>query len=217
MFICEDCLKKYENDKPMYLSESHGACEVCGKVADCVDIPSSKLKLKKTPADKLAEDIKKRNERLLALFISMGYDIKLIGNDNNPAVVLNDSTIVSCHVNSFDLIFHSKPFVNDKFFVYQLTERIIITPEKFNDVINCCEHRPVLHLKVVTFAKDLLLCGWNFTQKNVDSTKYPVFAMHRPVYYLNEKSATIVKERFADYNMEIVKAEVNIERKLPHA
>lgn len=41
MFICDDCLKKYKNDKSLF--RSIGNCEICGEHHDCNDIRSSQL------------------------------------------------------------------------------------------------------------------------------------------------------------------------------
>lgn len=44
MFICEDCLKNFDN---VGFSGSYGPCEICSKNAHCYDIPSKYLVPKK--------------------------------------------------------------------------------------------------------------------------------------------------------------------------
>ena len=39
MFICKECL----NDDPIYMPQSRGPCEVCGKTRVCYDIHHSQL------------------------------------------------------------------------------------------------------------------------------------------------------------------------------
>lgn len=41
MFYCDACMK--EKDWPEALMRSYGPCEICSKVAECNDLPSSVL------------------------------------------------------------------------------------------------------------------------------------------------------------------------------
>jgi len=59
MFYCEKCRKKWK--WPEGLSGSHGRCELCGKTADCYDIPSSEL-----PPSKTEKKPKKKGPKLSA-------------------------------------------------------------------------------------------------------------------------------------------------------
>lgn len=52
MFICEKCLENYTN---FAISISRGPCEDCGKVGNCVDIPSSQLVFKKQNSKDIPE------------------------------------------------------------------------------------------------------------------------------------------------------------------
>ena len=117
--------------------------------------------------NELSEVIEKRNARLHALFLAMGYNVKILGS-SNPAVIINDCTIVSCYVHNFELIFTSVPYGGDHVFTYKLTEAIQIDPETFHKVMSNCVHRPVLHLKTPTFIGELMICGWNFTERNIE-------------------------------------------------
>lgn len=58
MFICEGCLtKNYYN---IFLPVSHGACELCGEVHTCCDIPSGRLSRKaKVPTEVVDEKLYK--------------------------------------------------------------------------------------------------------------------------------------------------------------
>ena len=44
MFYCEPCREK--NDWPGIVALSYGPCEMCGKTAECYDIPSHLLPVK---------------------------------------------------------------------------------------------------------------------------------------------------------------------------
>lgn len=55
MFFCGKCEKK--NDWPNSIFKSFGRCEVCGKSAECNDVPSSYLPMpKRQPEKKLDID-----------------------------------------------------------------------------------------------------------------------------------------------------------------
>jgi hypothetical protein len=41
MFFCEEC--RVKNNWPGIIEASYGPCEVCGKTAECYDVPSSRL------------------------------------------------------------------------------------------------------------------------------------------------------------------------------
>lgn len=41
MFFCNDC--KTKNNWPGLWESSYGKCEMCGKIAPCYDVPSSRL------------------------------------------------------------------------------------------------------------------------------------------------------------------------------
>jgi hypothetical protein len=47
MFYCEPCAKKNDWPHEFYLPMSRGPCEVCGKTATCVDVPSARLPVSK--------------------------------------------------------------------------------------------------------------------------------------------------------------------------
>lgn len=54
MFYCDDCREK--RDWPSSMSKSEGLCELCGNMAICNDVPSSRLPLATVPSrDRLAQ------------------------------------------------------------------------------------------------------------------------------------------------------------------
>lgn len=43
MFYCDACAAKCGYPTDFYISRSRGPCEICGTLATCYDVPSSKL------------------------------------------------------------------------------------------------------------------------------------------------------------------------------
>lgn len=60
MFICDECLKRYENEQS--LIRSLGPCELCKKTRPCNDIPSRWLVSKKAPSGRKGILCKKGGE-----------------------------------------------------------------------------------------------------------------------------------------------------------
>ena len=56
MYICEPCLERNFNNWSM--SRSYGKCEICEEMANCADIPSSRLdrKIAKVDNEKLRKE-----------------------------------------------------------------------------------------------------------------------------------------------------------------
>lgn len=67
MFYCEKCRVKAEWPKSLRgFPDSHGRCEMCGKGADCYDVPSFALPLpKKGPSQhrQAVDATKKKREK----------------------------------------------------------------------------------------------------------------------------------------------------------
>lgn len=57
--------------------------------------------------------IDKRNTQLHTFFESLGYNVKIIGNRNQPKVIIDDSFAISGFVKNNEYLFTTKPFHGD--------------------------------------------------------------------------------------------------------
>lgn len=76
MFICEVCLEKNFNNWSFH--KSRGKCEICNKISDCHDIPSSRLekKIEAVSTDELRkEEIQYIYELIQSCLEEEGYKI----------------------------------------------------------------------------------------------------------------------------------------------
>jgi len=142
--------------------------------------------------ESLNEMVKRRNKRLLNLFTCHGLSVRLVGDENKPAVILNETTVVSCFVKNFDLFFTSEPFSNDIIKMIKLKQEPEISRYELHETLDMCTHRPVYKIKLKE--TDLFLVGYNYLNSEDAVGRYPVFAKHRPKVYFDFKYAREVAE-----------------------
>jgi hypothetical protein len=133
--------------------------------------------------ESLNEMVKRRNKRLLNLFTTNGLSVRLVGDENKPAVILNETTVISCFVKNFDLFFTSEPFSNDIIKTVKLKQDPEITHYELHETLDMCTHRPVYKIKLKE--TDLFLVGYNYLNSEDAVGRYPVFAKHRPKVYFD--------------------------------
>ena len=100
-------------------------------------------------------DIIRRNARLLDYFKFLGLNVRLKGNENNPAVILNDTKILSCFVKNFELNFTTKRSFGEIMFTVNLEKpnKTVkeVRPENISDVyhwLKTAEHESLIAIKV---------------------------------------------------------------------
>lgn len=146
------------------------------------------------------KDREKRNNRLINFFKEKNFPVKLVGNENSPAIIFANDVCLSCYVHNFNLIFMDKPFKGTELFRVKLTH--IVTKDfdiQFIDWIENAEHRAVyvIYFWLDKFKENLLhLTGFNKNDKN---KSYPVFAEFNPkIYFTLEAAKNVVKEFSSD-------------------
>ena len=63
--------------------------------------------------ESLEEMVTRRNKRLKGLFSRFGINVRLVGDDNKPAVIKDEQIVLSCYVKNFDLHFTKEPFSDE--------------------------------------------------------------------------------------------------------
>ena len=152
----------------------------------------------------LEEMVERRNKRLLRFFTVHGYDVRLVGDAQKPAVILNEIIVLSCYVKNFDLHFTKEPFSTDIVKSFKLQNESEATKHDIQEAIELCTHRPVYKIKLT--GTDMFLVGYNYLNSEDAIGRYPVFAKHKPKVYFDKEYALKLSESLINdnYPIEIV-------------
>jgi len=160
--------------------------------------------------------VPKRNKLLLLFFKEIIFpdkDVMLLGDENNPAVVIDNQTILSCYVKNFTVNFMDKNQKANLVFSVSLNDVLRKTDYPIGQILDWYkqyEHRKIYRLYLETKNENieppLLLVGWNYKNKEKKQGKYPVFGEHNPkIYFTKEKAVEVEKElKDGGYNVIII-------------
>lgn len=154
--------------------------------------------------ESLEEMVTRRNKRLKSLFSRNGVNVRLVGDAQKPAVIMDESVVLSCYVKNFDLHFTKEPFSDEILKTVKLKHEPEITRFEIQEVIELCKHRPVF--RILLKDTELYLVGYNYLNSEDSVGRYPVFAMHKPKVYFDKSYAEKVAENLAEegYEIEII-------------
>jgi hypothetical protein len=142
--------------------------------------------------ESLEEMVARRNKRLKSLFSRNGINIRLVGDEQKPAVIRDEAVVLSCYVKNFDLHFTKEPFSDEIVKTVKLKHDPDITKFELEEVLEICKHRPVFKLRMT--GSDLYLVGYNYLNSEDAVGRYPVFARHKPKVYFDFEYAQSVAE-----------------------
>ena len=142
--------------------------------------------------ESLEEMVTRRNKRLKSLFSRNGISIRLVGDENKPAVIRDEAVVLSCYVKNFNLHFTKEPFSDEIVKTIKLKQEPDINKYELIEVLEVCKHRPVYKLKLA--GTDLFLVGYNYLNSEDAVGRYPVFAKHKPKVYFDFEYAQSVAE-----------------------
>lgn len=156
---------------------------------------------KDEPLEKL---VARRNKRLITIFTSNGVNVRLVGNPEKPAVIMDERVLLSCYVKNFDLHFTKEPFSDEIVKTVKLKHEPDVTKFEIEEVIEMCKHRPVY--KVGLRNTELFLVGYNYLNPEDSVGRYPVFAKHKPkIYFDKEYAEGVVQNLQIDgYDVDII-------------
>lgn len=152
----------------------------------------------------LEEMVARRNKRLKNLFARNEVNVRLVGDEQKPAVIMDESVVLSCYVKNFDLHFTQEPFSDTIVKTVKLKHEPEITRQELQDVIEACKHRPVY--RIVMKNTELYLVGYNYLNSEDSVGRYPVFAKHKPKVYFDKTYAEKVALNLSEegYDIQIV-------------
>jgi hypothetical protein len=156
-------------------------------------------------SDNLDQTIYRRNKQLLRFFTQHGYDVRLVGDNQKPYIVLNDSVLLSCYVRNFDLHFTKGPESSEVLKTYSLKNEMDVSKMELTEILELGEHQSVYKIK--KSGTNLFLVGYNYfdeEDKERSGQRYPVFAQHRPKVYFDLDYVSRLAETLNNENYEVV-------------
>jgi len=144
----------------------------------------------------LQEIVERRNILLEQAFSELKDQVRIIGNPQSPAILFNDSIIISSYVKNFNLYFTDKPYEGKVVGEYKLRKDFILPKEKIKLFLKASEHRKIY--RIVFNNSSLFLTGWNYRNSKIKEGLYPVFARHNPKVYFTKKKAEEILQKLED-------------------
>jgi len=153
--------------------------------------------------ESLEDIVDRRNKRLLRLFTLHGYDVRLVGDSQKPAVILNEMAVLSCYVKNFDLHFTKEPFSSEIVKSFKLKDDCDVSNLELQEAIELSTHRPVYKIKLS--GTEMYLVGYNYLNSEDAIGRYPVFAKHKPKVYFDKEYAVKLADSLINekYSVEI--------------
>lgn len=161
-----------------------------------------------TPKPKNIEEIIfRRNTRLLefldVISVLLRKEVRLIGDENKPSIIVNDEYCLSAFVHNFDLNFTDVPRNGNIIYSIKLEKIPVYDTQKLLNAINNAEHWKIKKIQYI--GTDLFLAGYNSYDKEDITTIYPVFSRHKPkVYFSIEGAQTAIDKYCSKYPLKIV-------------
>lgn len=142
--------------------------------------------IKKYPIDQ-------RNKQLQLLFENAGFSTKLIGDCNQPKIIINDMFAVSGYVHNRLYHFTSKPFGGEIVRTVNLHD-VDITASEIAKIFDSIEQRRFFRLVLKTDEK----CFFLKTENSI-----PMFAFNDSRFWFDEQKASQTKKYlFEDFNID---------------
>ncbi len=154
--------------------------------------------------ESLEEMVTRRNKRLISLFTRNNINVRLVGDPQKPAIILDESTVISCFVKNFNLNFTREPFSDEIVSSVKLKHDPDISKLELEQILETCKHRPVFKLQLEN--TNLYLVGYNYMNSEDSVGRYPVFAQHKPKVYFDKDYAFEVAESLISEGYKIVVA-----------
>ena len=148
------------------------------------------------------EMVTRRNNLLLEYLSKINHQVKLIGNPETPAIIVDNSYCLSAYVHNFDLNFVDEPKSGNIKATFKLRSNRFLSSEDFKNLIAGIKQRSIY--KIQYKDTNLFLAGYNFMNKELLSGKYPVFSAFRYKIYFNKSHAVNILEEFNDYPLIII-------------
>jgi len=155
-------------------------------------------KFVKKRTEDLSEVIERRNKFLVKFFSLIDLPVRMIGDDNSPAMIYNEEVVLNAYVHNFELRFTDSPISKNVVYTVKLTDNPRFDKNRILQCLSEYKARAVYKVVLKTIPK-LYLTGYNFLNKAEKLGRYPVFSSYNPkIYFSEEKAKEIVSELNSD-------------------
>jgi hypothetical protein len=124
---------------------------------------------------------RERNKKAIEIFTSNDLNVRLLGNDHSPMFILDDRCMLSCFINKGRLYFRPGPNSSEILRSIDLSRDYYLNKHELSELIEASKHLPVFRIRHID--SKMYLVGFNHNE-DIDK-RYPVFALHKPIVYLN--------------------------------
>lgn len=152
----------------------------------------------------LEQIIKRRNLRIINFFKLCEISIRLLGDKNSPAMIINDKYVLNCYIHNFELRFTDKSIQGNVIYTVKLTEKPNFDKNKVMSCINDYEKRQLYKIKLNNSKPTLYLSGYNFLNKEESEGRYPVFSAYTPKVYFSEDKANEIATELSNNGYDLV-------------
>ena len=149
-----------------------------------------------------------RNQLALNIFTKNGFSVRLFGNCDSPMFILENRTLLSCFLNGNSLHFRPSPDSGEILRTIKLVDDAYITKYEILELIEQSEHLPVSRIQEL--GSRMFLVGFNYFDLEGDvngiAERYPVFANHNPLIYINQDKADMISSELKQqgYLLEVI-------------
>lgn len=159
-----------------------------------VDENYKKNNNKRKQKEDLSSIIERRNRYLLKFFSLLDLPIRIIGDENSPAMIYNNEIVLNAYVHNFELRFTDSPVSKNVIYTIKLNENPRFDKNRVLLCLSEYKARPVYKVSLNT-NPILYLTGYNFLNKDEKLGRYPVFSAYNPkVYFTEDKAKEITSE-----------------------
>ena len=99
----------------------------------------------------LLKEVTRRNLFLNKFFEKNDVEVTLMGNSNNPLIVMKDNLVLSCYVHNFELIFKNNTHNGIELFRVKLKNNPEVIKENLLNWIKTSRHRKIYFFKANDF------------------------------------------------------------------
>lgn len=159
----------------------------------------------KNKKEQIKDIVARRNDKLAAFLNDLSSytqkSFRLIGDENNPKIIIDDKYALSAYVSNFYLHFTDSYYNGHIIHTIKLMKDMRYDIDSLVDILNRCELKELYKVKHIK--AEMYITGYNKT-KDYKKTMFPVFSVCEPRVYFSREKAREVVEKFGDaYPLEI--------------
>ena len=156
-----------------------------------------------TAGQRIESVVDSRNYKIKKLIERLGLDIRLIGDRDNPCMILDNNIKISAMIKDNIIIFFHAPRNSKPALVFDLDNPMSHnTVEVIKEIINNSEHDKVYRIWSEQWG--MYLVGVDYENRLEKKDPFPVMSDKKPKIFLRESNAKRSIKDFPGYNLQII-------------